>query len=174
MLGACAPGQNGTFSAPEPAGLSFGAICPTVASLGRQLTELASTQLGVPYRLGGESPSGGFDCSGFVRWVYARQGYELPRTTVGQEKTGIPIPKDAMLPGDIIVFTGVRTAPNRRHSGIYLGDGRFIHSPNSRSHVRIDRLDSGYWNRLPFTARRVLQAPPCEGDDDPLAGILKG
>lgn len=172
-LTACAP--RGIVSVPEPAGLSFGAICPTVAFMGRQLTELASTQLGVPYRLGGDSPEEGFDCSGLVSWAYENSGYAIPRTTVGQEKAGIPISKDAMLPGDIIVFTGVRTAPNRRHSGIYLGDGRFIHSPNSRSHVRIDRLDTGYWSRLSYSVRRVLKAPPCDGDgDDPLSAILDG
>ncbi len=144
--------------------LGSGSICPTVMSVGQDLVLAAQDYQGIRYRAGGSSPRTGFDCSGFVYWVFARQGVSVPRDTAGQASSGREVSRAAMLPGDIIVFKGIRSTSSGMHSAIYVGGGRFIHSPNSRSRVRIESLSQSYWASHPYTVRRVLKAPPCDMD----------
>ncbi|WP_298066496.1 C40 family peptidase [uncultured Mailhella sp.] len=138
-------------------------LCPTVMSLGENVSGIAREQLGVRYRRGGSSPRSGFDCSGFVYWVFARHGVRVPRDSVRQSSAGHKVEKKDLLPGDILVFRIPRT-PNGRHTAIYIGKGRFIHSPTSGSRVRVESLSDSYWRKHYYTARRVLKAPPCELD----------
>lgn len=179
MLCACQPGTNAvSVPAPEaqpvatngvlpgpdtPATLYRANLCPTVMSLGENVADIARQHLGVRYRSGGASPASGFDCSGFVYWVFSRYGVSVPRDSVRQSRAGQEIAKGDLLPGDIIIFR-IANTPNGRHSAIYLGDGRFIHSPSAGSRVRIERLDADYWKRHYMTARRVLEEPPCNLD----------
>ncbi len=138
-------------------------VCPTVKTLGENVSGIALEQLGVHYHRGGSSPRSGFDCSGFVYWVFARHGVRVPRDSVRQSSAGHKVEKKDLLPGDILIFRIPRT-PNGRHSAIYIGKGRFIHSPTSGSRVRLEKLNDSYWQKHYHTARRILKAPPCNLD----------
>jgi cell wall-associated NlpC family hydrolase len=112
-----------------------------------RLIESAESHLGTRYRLGGVSPREGFDCSGFVRHVYANHGTTLPRTAREQAKTGrrVTYRRGVLLPGDLLFF---RLESSRiDHVAMYAGDGRIIHSTSSGRGVRLDDLDSprGRW-----------------------------
>lgn len=126
----------------------------------RALVVAAADELvGTRYRYGGTSPKTGFDCSGFVHWVYSRQGIDLPRTTRGLTTAGTRIParRAELLPGDLLLFAGHGTRVT--HVAIYVGDGRIIHASSGQGEVRYDELDSarGRWfRRHVVSARRVI------------------
>ncbi|WP_295640138.1 C40 family peptidase [uncultured Mailhella sp.] len=147
----------------SPSPLYRANLCPTIMSLGEDVADAAREHIGVRYRSGGASPSSGFDCSGFVYWVFSKQGVTVPRDSVRQSRAGQEVAKADLLPGDILIFR-IANTPNGRHSAIYLGDGRFIHSPSAGSRVRIENLEADYWKRHYMTARRVLEEPPCDLD----------
>lgn len=112
--------------------------------------------IGTPYRAGGSSKKTGFDCSGFVSFLFREEaGIRLPRSA--REMATLPVPKVArhnLQPGDLIFFAS-RGRVN--HTGIYIGDDNFIHSSSSRSGgVRVDKLSSNYWNTRYLSAKRVL------------------
>ena len=106
---------------------------------------------GIPYRLGG-SDLKGFDCSGFVQYVLARHAVAMPRTVAQQYGVGERT-RDVEA-GDLVFFQTV--GRNASHVGIALDDETFVHAPNSRGVVRVDRLDSSYWSARFLGARRVL------------------
>lgn len=109
--------------------------------------------VGTPYRWGGNTPAGGFDCSGLVGFVFRDAAQmALPRTTreIAQVRAGKP-PRDRLAPGDLVLF-GKPTF----HVGIYVGEGRFVHAPSTGGTVRLDRLDGPYWGRHYDGARRLL------------------
>lgn len=125
--------------------------------------------VGTRYRFGGSSPKSGFDCSGFVRWVYLQQGIDLPRTARGLSASGARIParRAELLPGDLLFFAGGGTRIS--HVAIYAGDGRIIHASSGQRAVRYDDLDSprGRWFRRHIvSARRVIRDLP----DDRVSG----
>ncbi|PAV49593.1 peptidase P60 [Pseudomonas sp. HAR-UPW-AIA-41] len=114
--------------------------------------------VGTRYRPGGTSVQSGFDCSGFVGFLYKQElGIQLPRST--REMITLDAPKVArsdLEPGDIIFFNN-RGRGRVSHAGIYLGDNQFIHSSSSRSGgVRVDSLADRYWNSSYMLAKRVL------------------
>lgn len=118
----------------------------------QQLISKARSALGTPYVSGGSSP-GGFDCSGFVCWAYKSVGVSLPRTAREQSVVGKRITRvEDMRAGDIVAFRHPRRG---YHTGIYVGDGKFIHSPRRRSTVRITSLDDPYFSGTFLGARRV-------------------
>lgn len=125
---------------------------PTAYSpAGEQIAAYARQFLGYSYVYGGESPSG-FDCSGFVQYVYAQLGYTVHRTATAQLADGYNVPYDSLLPGDIIYFGYGSTAS---HVGIYLGNGEFIHAQSSATGVVITELsDPWYANRF-LCAHRI-------------------
>jgi cell wall-associated NlpC family hydrolase len=106
---------------------------------------------GAPYQNGGTTPSG-FDCSGFVQYVYARHGLAMPRETREQFRVGRKVSRQRLEPGDLVFFTTV--APGASHVGISLGGEDFVHAPSERGVVRVERLSSSYWNRRYVGARR--------------------
>jgi cell wall-associated NlpC family hydrolase len=119
----------------------------------------AERYVGTRYRYGGESPAEGFDCSGFVQYVFGRNGVELPRTSYLQATAGRAAPRAiaALRPGDLMFFSagGLRVD----HVAIYAGDGRVIHATSGAGSVRYDDLDTdrGEWLLKRFvTSRRVL------------------
>ncbi len=114
------------------------------AAAGQNIVEYAKNFLGVPYVYGGSSPSG-FDCSGFVQYVYRYFGVSLPRTSYSQMYSGYAVSTSELQPGDILVFRG------GGHVGIYVGDNMYIHAPNSGRTVSIDPLD-----RSVHSARRIF------------------
>lgn len=126
--------------------------------LSDSLLERSKNLLGTPYRYGGNTRKSGFDCSGFVSYVYKEElGIQLPRTTSQLLNMDAPIIARADLePGDLILFND-RGRGRVSHVGIYMGDDQFIHSSSSRSGgVRIDKLSSRYWNASYIQAKRVL------------------
>lgn len=125
-------------------------------STGSMVANTAAAQIGKPYRSGGASPQRGFDCSGLVFWAYAQHDIKVPRATTEQAKAGTSIPRSKLLPGDIVVFRE-SSGPNKLHTGIYAGGNNFIHSPNSRSAVRIDSLETPHWRKAFVSGRRILK-----------------
>ncbi len=117
------------------------------------LIGLAQQYLGTPYKWGGASPQTGFDCSGFVQWLYGQQGVKLPRTTYQQVNSGSPVSKSGLKPGDILFFEPSAQGPG--HEGLYIGNGQFIEAPHTGADIRVSSLGgrSDY-----VTARRVV--PP--------------
>ena len=124
------------------------APAPAASTRGERVAAIAQRYLGTPYRWGGESP-GGFDCSGFVQYVFSRVGVSLPRVVSAQYRTGRAVPRSALRPGDIVFFNGLG------HDGIYIGGNRFIHSPSSGDVVKISTI-TGYYADRWVGARRVL------------------
>ncbi len=110
--------------------------------------------LGVPYKYGGNSAETGFDCSGFVRAVFEESvGKVLPRRSDEQAAATQPIERTELKPGDLVFFNTMRRAFS--HVGIYVGDGKFIHSPRSGSTVRVEDMRKSYWETRFNGARRV-------------------
>ena len=120
---------------------------------GQAILNEAKKYLGTPYVYGGASPAG-FDCSGFVYYVLRTQGIPSYRTPEDQYRQGTYVDKSQLQPGDIVYFYGTY-AERISHTGIYAGNGQFIHSPNSRSVVSYSNLDSGYWADHYYGARRM-------------------
>ena len=117
------------------------------------LVATALTFRGTPYRNGGSDPSG-FDCSGFVQWVFARHGARLPREVRDQYRVGGDIDRDEIAPGDLVFFETVSKGAS--HVGIALGNGEFVHAPSSRGVVRVERYTSSYWAQRWVGARRIF------------------
>ncbi|MWV15874.1 peptidoglycan endopeptidase [Pseudomonas sp. L-22-4S-12] len=118
--------------------------------------------VGTKYRFGGTSVKTGFDCSGFIGFLFREEaGMKLPRSTREMINLDAPlVAREELEPGDIIFFNN-RGRGRVSHAGIYLGDDQFIHSSSSRSGgVRIDSLDDSYWNRSYMEAKRALALAP--------------
>lgn len=125
------------------------------------VVETAVDEMGQPYVWGGTgNGSGGFDCSGLIQYAYAHAGISIPRTALGQAGAGVAIrvDQDALLPGDILVFSDHGDTPT--HVGLYVGEGRFIHSASKG--VRLSRLseddaEGRLWLRRWIGARRIVE-----------------
>lgn len=125
--------------------------------LGLAIVKTARSQIGRPYKWGGKSPNEGFDCSGFVWWVYSRHGVNLPRMTGEQIKAGRSVKFSELRAGDIVFFK-VSFWGKSLHEGIYSGKNSFfIHSPKSGNHVREESITSSYWRKSFIEARRVIK-----------------
>jgi len=117
--------------------------------------QLASQQLGRPYRPGGQHPYQGFDCSGLVRYVFKSSiRTPLPRTSAGLSKVGQSIQRIDLQAGDLLFFN--TTGKPNSHVGIYLGEQRFIHAPRNGKHVTIATLNKNYWSKRYQGAKRIL------------------
>ena len=129
-------------------------------SIGEKASELVLTAmgfLGVPYRRGGDTGESGFDCSGFVKAMFEQTlGQNLPRRAEQQAAVTQKIERSALQPGDLVFFNTLRRAFS--HVGIYVGEGRFIHSPKPGSEVRVEDMTMPYWKRRFDGARRVTLA----------------
>lgn len=129
----------------------------TVADRASDLVVNAMGFLGVPYKRGSNSAETGFDCSGFVRAIYQQTvGLVLPRRADQQAASTQVIDKKELQPGDLVFFNTMRRTFS--HVGIYVGDGKFIHSPRSGSEVRVEDMRQSYWQRRFDGARRVTPA----------------
>ena len=116
------------------------------------VTIYAVSLVGTPYRYGGNTPEGGFDCSGLIGYVYrSRAGIAAPRTVAQLINWGQAVPASAVRTGDLVVFAQGSAAT---HAGIYVGEGRFVHAPSTGGEVRLDQLASRYWSRQPTAFRR--------------------
>ena len=115
----------------------------------------AISLIGVQYKFGGDSAQSGFDCSGFVRHVFAQSlSLQLPRSSYAIAKTGEPVEKDALQPGDLVFYNTLRRSFS--HVGIYLGENRFVHSPSRGKRVEIVDMNEDYWKKRFNGARRFV------------------
>jgi len=118
-------------------------------------TDIVSTAMrlrGIPYRNGGSDPSG-FDCSGFVQWVFAQNGVRLPREVREQYDAGQKITLRDVEPGDLLFFETERRGAS--HVGVAIGGDQFVHAPSSQGVVRVERVSSTYWSKRFVGARRL-------------------
>ncbi len=113
----------------------------------------AFSQVGTPYYYGGNSPQTGFDCSGFVKWVYGEYGIDLPRTSGSQLAAGTPVKRKDLKPGDLVFFGKKKRIT---HVGIYTGDNNYIHSPRRGKPVQENSVDSRARGEYYAGARRLL------------------
>lgn len=133
---------------------SYSAVSSSSSSAGARIVAKAKEYLGVPYVYGGTSPSG-FDCSGFVYYVYRQCGYSITRTATTQNGDGYKVSRSELQPGDIVIFyNSAKTAIG--HSAIYIGDGQFIHASSSGGRVMITSLSASYYDTHFYSARRVV------------------
>ncbi len=110
--------------------------------------------LGVPYVFGGNSPSSGLDCSGFIKYVFQKSmNVNLPRTAAAMAKTGQFIDKDNLKPGDLVFFN-TRGFANS-HVGLYIGNGKFMHAPRTGKTVEVANMNAKYWTAKYNGARRI-------------------
>ena len=116
------------------------------------VVRVAVSYLGAPYVLGGTTPAG-FDCSGFVWFVYRQLGISVPRAVFNQAGAGRHVDREEVRAGDLVFFN--TTGEGFTHVGIATGRDAFIHAPNSRGVVRIEPLNSPYWSQRYLGARRV-------------------
>lgn len=127
-------------------------------ALADSVLERGFTLVGTPYRYGGSTTKTGFDCSGFVGFLFRKEaGIELPRSTREMINLNAPkIKRSELKPGDVVFFNN-RGRGQVSHTGIYIGGDQFIHSSSSRSGgVRVDSLDDSYWRTSFMQAKRVL------------------
>ena len=114
----------------------------------------AESLIGIPYQYGGSSPSEGFDCSGFVQFVFNRSaGISLPHNSNQISRHGRSVKSSQLRKGDLVFYYTGRQ-PNS-HLGIYLGNNRFIHAPSSGGKVRIEDMNISYWKKRYNGARRI-------------------
>lgn len=107
-----------------------------------------------PYRYGGNSLDDGFDCSGFVGHVFRHSlGIDLPRTSHEISQVGVRLNTNQLRPGDLVFFNTRQRAYS--HVGIFIGEGKFVHSPKSGSRIRVDKLNERYWASRYNGARRI-------------------
>lgn len=118
----------------------------------RRIVQSAMEYLGVPYVFGGTTPSG-FDCSGYVRYVFAQAGIALPRMADEQYEVGRPVATSDLRTGDLVFFSTYEYGAS--HVGIYLSNGNFINASSSRG-VVVDSLSSEYWGSCYIGARRIV------------------
>ena len=142
-----------------PAGTT--ASAPPTAPLAQDAYAISGTALslrGAPYKNGGDGPAG-FDCSGFVWYVFDQHGVRVPRTVTEQFRTGTRMEAIDLRPGDLVFFdTGLISGapPNlATHVGISIGGEEFVHAPSTAGQVRVERLGSSYWAPRFVGARRV-------------------
>jgi cell wall-associated NlpC family hydrolase len=127
---------------------------------------VAISLVGSPYLLGGTTPEGGLDCSGFVGYVFRQAaGVALPHDSLAISESGRPVEKSRLQPGDLVFFNTLNRAFS--HVGIYLGDDRFVHATSSRTGVvMISSLRARYWQNRYDGARRVVPPDsPAPGED---------
>ena len=153
-------------TAPPPPGSSLPPVSPVPsgpASPAGAIPEadaIVQTALGfqgVPYRLGGEDPSGGFDCSGLVRYVFEQYRLDVPRTVADQYQLGRRVQIQDVHAGDLVFFSTI--GPGATHVGIALGSagpGEFVHAPGEGGAVRVEHFDAPYWRSRIVGVRRVF------------------
>jgi cell wall-associated NlpC family hydrolase len=150
-------------SAPMVAASAAGAVPTSIAGKFREqasdMVVTAMNFLGVKYRRGGSDADVGFDCSGFTRHVFEMSvGLVLPRRVDEQAKAPglVPVKRDELQPGDLVFFNTLKRTFS--HVGIYVGDGKFIHSPRPGGEVRVEDMGFAYWKKRFTGARRAGQS----------------
>ena len=137
----------------------FDQVRQNVSNKASELVFNAMGFLGVPYKRGGNTVESGFDCSGFVRAMYEQSiGLVLPRRAEQQAAATQNIDRSELKPGDLVFFNTLKRTFS--HVGIYVGEGRFIHSPKPGAQVRVENMRIDYWATRFDGARRVQTSAP--------------
>ena len=130
-------------------------ISPPSQSRLADLVIHAISLIGVKYKFGGGSAQSGFDCSGFVRHVFAQAlALELPRSSYAMGRLGVTVESNELSPGDLVFFNTLRRSYS--HVGIYVGEGRFVHAPSRGKQVEIVDMSDNYWKKRFNGARRLI------------------
>ena len=119
---------------------------------GEQIVATGKNYIGVPYVFGGTTPSG-FDCSGFLQYVFKQNGINIPRLADEQYKLGKSVSPSQLEPGDLVFFSTYEPGPS--HCGIYVGGGNFMHASSSKG-IRIDALSNEYWRPRFLGAKKII------------------
>ena len=119
-------------------------------TLGQRAAKVALRAVGVPYRWGGSSPTGGFDCSGLVYWAYGRLGISVPHSSYALYGLGRSVRRSRLKAGDVLFFSGLG------HVGLYIGRGRMVHAPQSGRTVEIVPLGRSHYGSRLVGARRLV------------------
>lgn len=139
----------------EPSTVSFNA--GAISSWQDKTQEIiinAMSLTGIKYKYGGTSPETGFDCSGFVRYVFNQAtNLALPPTARAISQIGKTVSKDELQPGDLVFFNTLKSAFS--HVGIYVGDNKFVHAPRTGGAVRVENMQTGYWAKRFSGAQRL-------------------
>lgn len=144
LLAACAPFRHGLPGEGAP------------ADPGRAVLEAAETRIGAPYRYGGSGPDA-FDCSGLVAYAHRQVGIAVPRTAAEQFSKAAPVKRRELRPGDLVFFR--LSGRDVGHVGIYVGDDRFVHAPQSGGHVRLASLEDEWYRQRFVGAGRFYAVP---------------
>jgi len=139
-------------ASPGTAGTSGSAAAPVAATSGYEIVGTALSLRGSPYRNGGSDPRG-FDCSGFIWYVFGQHGIRVPRTVGELFREGVPVDVGAIEAGDLLFFATDSTAVS--HVAMAIGSDSFVHAPSARGEVRVERLGSQYWSSRFVGARRI-------------------
>lgn len=123
-----------------------------VTTTGLSLASTALAQLGRPYKYGGNGPQA-FDCSGLVYFIHGQLGIQVPRTTEDQFRAARPVARDRLAPGDLLFFRIDGRKPS--HVGIYAGEGRFVHAPQTGRPVEVQPLGDSWYSRRLLKAGRL-------------------
>lgn len=151
LLFACSSSPQNSEPASKPV-KKVTIVKPKTQAKGQSIADLAKTLVGSPYEYGGESPNG-FDCSGLVFYTHGKVGLRTPRTSLQQFKTAKNVPLKELRNGDLIFFKLTRARVS--HVGIYVGNGRFIHAPQSGRQVKSTYLADRYWKTKIVSAGRL-------------------
>ena len=157
-LAACAAAPQAERPVPAPVAATPRADAeehPAVLNLGGAVAELAADMVGARYRLGGTNPIQGFDSSGLAFYAYDQAGYPIPRTSEDQFRAAHKIALADATAGDLFFF---QDQAKLSHVGIYLGDGLFVHAPESGRQVSVARIDAPYYQEQLIAVGRLL--PP--------------
>ncbi|HWI24981.1 MAG TPA: C40 family peptidase [Lysobacter sp.] len=155
LLAACGGSENLRPARPVAMPRAWPVVPPADPERANAVLMRAISLVGTPYRYGGNTPDGGFDCSGLVNYVYRDMlDLRLPRTSRDLASLQGPrIPPDHLAAADLVFFG---SSGSVSHVGIYVGEGRFVHAPSTGGTVRLDHLDGPYWRDHYSGARRVL------------------
>ena len=129
-------------------------VIPTANASGEKIVSFAKQYLGYRYVYGGTSPSVGFDCSGFIYYIFNSCGYNISRSCTAQASAGIAVTKSELQLGDVVFFNNTSSGAIG-HVGIYIGNGTMIHAANSNRGVVTDTINSGYYYTYYYSARRI-------------------
>jgi cell wall-associated NlpC family hydrolase len=124
-------------------GANLGAAMLDGARVGEEIALRALALVGKPYRYGGADLDG-FDCSGLVYFIYHQLGMEVPRTAKQQQQAAVHVARKALVPGDLVFFK-IRRNKGVSHVGVYVGDNRFVHAPQSGKPIELRTLDDHYF-----------------------------
>lgn len=148
--------ENNETSNTTSNGATVEPTLPSVSTGGDQIVSFAKQYLGYRYVYGGTTPGAGFDCSGFIYYVFNSCGYSVSRSLSAQASTGTAVSKSELQPGDVVFFNNTSNGA-LGHVGIYIGNGNMIHAANSKRGVVTDTINSGYYNTYYYSGRRIAQ-----------------